>query len=391
MGHERKRGASDDETPSASPASASRARPATGMQLGSFGSDKEFVGRVLILMAIGGIAAILWTLSDIILLAFAAILLAILLRVLASPLKIHLQIGDRPALALASLFVVLVLAAAVLWIGPALGEQLRLLYDRLPAAFAQLSERLQFGSFADFMKQAGSASSISNLAARVISWGSTLLGAIASLAIVVFGGVYLAMDPKLYRDGFIKLVPEDTQPHIEATLDDSHEALKRWLVGQFAAMTIVGVLSGFGLWLAGVPSAMALGLITGIAEFVPIVGPLAAAVPTLIMASSQDMETILWAVAVLIAVQQIESNLVMPLIAERTVAVAPAVGLFSVVAMGVLFGPLGLFLGFPLAVVTDIAVRRLYVLDTLEKPVKILGKTEDSTSDDTPVDQPRAS
>jgi predicted PurR-regulated permease PerM len=63
-----------------------------------------------------------------------------------------------------------------------------------------------------------------------------------------------------------------------------------------------------------------------------------------------------------------------PLIGGRTVAVAPAVALFAIVAMGVLFGPLGLLFGFPLALVLDVAVRRLYVLDTLGERVEIMGR-----------------
>jgi predicted PurR-regulated permease PerM len=350
------------------------------------GSHREFVGRVLIVAAIAVLGWLIWSLSDIILLVFAAILFAILLRVVAEPLVSRLHVRNKPALALAGLFIVCIIALAAFLIGPAVADQLRVLYEKLPGAAAQLAERLRFGSYADFMKEAGSASSLSNLAAQILSWSSTFLGALASLAIAIFGGIYLAMDPSTYRNGLIKLVPAHVQPHIEATMDDTYEALRRWLLGQFAAMVIVGLLTGLGLWLVGVPSALALALITGLAEFVPVIGPLVASVPTLIMASSQDTQTVLWAAGVLIVVQQIESNLVAPLVAERTVAVAPAVGLFAVVAMGVLFGPLGLLLGFPLAVVTDIAVRRLYVLDTLEKPVEILGETIETTSDDTPVE-----
>jgi predicted PurR-regulated permease PerM len=63
-----------------------------------------------------------------------------------------------------------------------------------------------------------------------------------------------------------------------------------------------------------------------------------------------------------------------PLIANRMVSIAPTVGLFAVAAVGVLFGPLGLLLGFPLAIVFDVAVRRLYVRDTLGEHIKIMGK-----------------
>jgi predicted PurR-regulated permease PerM len=98
---------------------------------------------------------------------------------------------------------------------------------------------------------------------------------------------------------------------------------------------------------------------------------------------------VLWAVGVLVIVQQIENNLIAPVLAKRMVSVAPVVGLFAVVAMGVLFGPLGLLFGFPLAIVTDIAMRRLYVLDTLGEPVEIMGKPAKSPQDPDSVETRR--
>ena len=179
-------------------------------------------------------------------------------------------------------------------------------------------------------------SALSNLASRIIAWSSTVAGALASLLLVVFGGIYLAINPRLYRDGLVKLVPPALQPNVSATLDDAGEALKRWLAGQLIAMLLVGACTAAGLWLAGVPSAIALGLIAGLAEFVPIIGPILAAIPALLIASTQDWQTVLLALAVFVVVQQVESNLIAPLIVDRMVSIAPAVGLFAVVAMGVL-------------------------------------------------------
>ena len=79
-----------------------------------------------------------------------------------------------------------------------------------------------------------------------------------------------------------------------------------------------------------------------------------------------------------VVVQQIESNLIMPLVAGRAVALPPAVGLFAVVAIGVLFGPLGLVLGYPLAIVIDVAVRKLYVRKTLGEEVEVIAEQTDS-------------
>ena len=181
-----------------------------------------------------------------------------------------------------------------------------------------------------------------------------------------------------YRAGLVKLFPKGTQARITETLDDAGEALRLWLGGQLLAMIMVGFLIAGGLALVGVPSALALGLIAGVTEFVPIVGPVIGAIPALLLASTQDWNLVVWTLAVFVVVQQIESNLIMPLVAGRAVAVPPAVGLFAVVAIGVLFGPLGLLLGYPLAIVTDAAVRRLYVRETLGEEVEIAGEKSNS-------------
>jgi predicted PurR-regulated permease PerM len=313
-------------------------------------------------------------LSDILLLLFAAVLFAVLLHALAKPLQARLHLGRNLSLLLSGVGILSALSAAAIYLGPELAAQMRNLFTMLPEAASKLTAYLPFGSVADLMRDGGSVSALSGLASRLIAWSSTIAGALASFALVVFGGIYLAIDPGLYRDGFLKLVPPAIQSNVSATLDDAEEALKRWIAGQIIAMFVVGALTGLGLWLAGVPSAFALGFIAGLAEFVPIIGPILAAIPAILVASTQDWQTVLLAIAVIVVVQQLESNLITPLIAHRMVSIAPAVALFAVVGMGVLFGPLGLLLGFPLAIVLDIAIRRLYVRDTLGEPVQIVGK-----------------
>jgi predicted PurR-regulated permease PerM len=191
---------------------------------------------------------------------------------------------------------------------------------------------------------------------------------------VIVGGIYIAIDPAVYRDGLIKLFPIDWYPQIRATLDDGTSTLRLWLGAQVIAMLMVGVLIGGGALLIGIPSPFALGLIFGLAEFVPVVGPVARAVPVLLVAVGQGWEMTFGALGLVVIVQQVESNLIMPLVSGHAVQLPPAVGLFAIVAMGVVFGPLGLVLGYPLAIVVDVAVRRLYVRETLGEPVEIAGE-----------------
>jgi predicted PurR-regulated permease PerM len=318
-------------------------------------------------VAVGALVGAIWALSDILLLLFGAILFAVMLHAIAEPLHVRLGLGRRVAMLLGATGILALMAAAGFYLGPDLIAQMRSVASTLPEAANRVAGALGLGSMADLIKDGTAASAIGGLATRVIAWSTTIAGALGSFLLVVFGGIYLALDPWLYRDGLIKLVPPAIQANVGATLDDAGQALKRWLRGQVVAMLLVGVFTGLGLWLVGVPSAFALGVIAGLAEFVPIIGPILAAIPALLIASGQDLQTVALALIVLVVVQQVESNLITPLIADRMVSIAPAVGLFAVVAMGVLFGPLGLLLGFPLVVVADVAVRRLYVRDTLGK------------------------
>jgi predicted PurR-regulated permease PerM len=334
-----------------------------------FSADRAFVRRVFIVVAVGALVAGVWALSDILLLLFGAILVAVILHTVADPLQSSMDIPRPLALALSGTGIVLLLVGAGFYFGPELSAELRNVFTTLPEAANRVAARLQLGSLADMIRDGAAASTLGGLASRIIAWSTTVAGALASLLLIVFGGIYLAINPGLYRDGLVKLVPPAIQPNVSATLDDAARALKGWLAGQAIAMLLVGVFTGLGLWLVGVPSALALGFIAGLAEFVPLIGPLLAAIPALLLASTQDWQTVLLALAVLVVVQQVESNLITPLIADRMAAIPPVVGLFAVVAMGVLFGPLGLILGFPLTIVFNVAIRRLYVRDTLGEKI----------------------
>jgi predicted PurR-regulated permease PerM len=350
--------------------------------------DSTFIRRLMIIIAVALFAAAVWFLSDVLLLFFGSVLVAVILRALANPLRDRTGMPDRVALAASGTVILASLVVIVLFIGPELNNQMNGLYEKLPTGLDRLAEMVRLGSISDLLKGAPPTDALGGFINRALSWGSKIFGAAASVLLVLFGGLYLSLDPQLYREGFLKLVPPRLQANVAATIDDCSEALLLWIAGQLFAMFLVGALTGIGLWLVGVPSALALGVIAGLAEFIPFIGPLLAAVPALVLASTQNFETVAWTAAVLVGVQQLESNLIMPLIANRTISVLPAVGLYAVVVMALLFGPLGLLFGFPLAIVADIAIRRLYIRDALDEPVEILGepaKPSDETVQSDPL------
>ena len=136
-------------------------------------------------------------------------------------------------------------------------------------------------------------------------------------------------------------------------------------------------LTGIGLWLLGVPAALGLALIAGLLDFIPFVGPIIAAVPAIILAFLVGPSTALWTLGLYLLVQQIQGNILQPLVQRYAVDVPPAVLLFAVAGAGVLFGFLGILLSAPLTVVAFVLVQRLYIQGALGKDIKVV--TEPTT------------
>lgn len=337
-------------------------------------SDWVFIRRVLVVFAIGALALALWTLSDLLLLIFAAVLTAIALRALMAPICEATGMREVFALIFTSALILLLAAALVFQFGSRLSEQTAYVLQNAPAAFRSLVQALDIDF--DSLSRDFGGSALGEIAARAVTIGSSIVEAVAAFILVVVGGLYLAAAPNSYRNGFIALFPERWRKIVLSTTEDSAFALSRWLKAQLIAMAIVGAMTGIGMWLVGVPSPLALGLIAGATEFIPIAGPVIGAIPALLLASAQGWELTVAALSVAVVVQQLENNLIMPFVVGRVVELPAAVGLFATVAMGILFGPLGFLLGYPLAIVADVAIRRLYVREALGKRVEIPAERE---------------
>ncbi|MEI9900546.1 MAG: hypothetical protein WDN31_10970 [Hyphomicrobium sp.] len=141
-------------------------------------SEADFVRRVLIVLAIGAAAAVLYLLSDILLLIFGAVLVAVVLRSIARPLEQATSLGPQLSLAVAGLGLAALIVGVGMLFGAQIKDQLALLLERLPAATANLSKSQPFQSVSDILK----GSSIGNLLSNALSWGTTLFGGLASFS-----------------------------------------------------------------------------------------------------------------------------------------------------------------------------------------------------------------
>jgi predicted PurR-regulated permease PerM len=332
-------------------------------------SHRIFIQRLVIAVAILGLALLLWSLRGLLILVFGAVLVAVILSLIAHPLRKRLRFPDWAALLTAVVAVIGVFALAFMLFGQQAAEQASTLREAIPRAWETLLQRLEPLGLAEPVRQgiagaqgtAGGGGVLAGVGRFVMSVG----GGIADALLVIVGGIYLAAQPRLYRSGLLKLFPPGSRDNVERALDDSWTALRLWLVGRLVSMTFIGLLTGIGLWLLGIPGWLALAVIAFILEFVPFVGPILAAVPAILLALALDPVKALWVAALYLGIQQLEGNVIEPLVQQRAVDLPPALLLFAIVAGAFLFGPPGVIFAAPLAVVLFVMVKRLYVREAL--------------------------
>ncbi|CAA9530317.1 MAG: hypothetical protein AVDCRST_MAG91-2895 [uncultured Sphingomonadaceae bacterium] len=323
---------------------------------------RVFRATAIVLATMAG-AYVLWLLVDLLLLLFACALVALIMLTIANALRRRTNMPFGVSLALTVLGLMLLIGGAFWFFGATMQGEFAELTSRLPAAFANFQQRLRTSAIgAAILERApGLAPSPQTVVNIVTSALAAVGGAVSGLAIVLVGGLYLAAQPTLYSHGLLKLFPARAQRPATETFEAVSLSLRNWLKGQALGMLFVGVATGLGLWLAGVPAAWAIGLVAGLAEFVPYLGVIVAGIPAVVLGFGQGTTTGLWTVGILIAVQQLQGNLVMPLLQNRMVDLPPAVTIFGIIAAGILFGVAGVLLATPLTIVVLVLVRRLYL------------------------------
>jgi predicted PurR-regulated permease PerM len=187
---------------------------------------------------------------------------------------------------------------------------------------------------------------------------SGLLGGLASMVLIGFLGIYIALEPRLYERGIAWMLPEENREEFYVTVSMIARKLRHLLGGRLLGMLFEGVFTWAMLAFYGVPMAVLLGLITGTLAFIPNIGALISGVLMVLVGFSGGTEMGLYTIFVYFFVQTIDGNLVVPLIAKRTVDLAPALVLGAQLVLGVMFGILGLALADPLVATIKVALER---------------------------------
>jgi predicted PurR-regulated permease PerM len=344
---------------------------------------RSFPNRVLVTVGIVAVSILTLylfvVLSRVLLIVFAGVLMAVGLGGGADILRRRTPMERPGALAVVIAGVVVVPSLVSGIIGPSLTGQINDLIVQLPEAVARFRERIATQEWTrrlladpnavrDFMP------SPKEVMGGVTSAFSRTLGVVANVFVIVFIGIYGAAAPGAYVSGIVHLTPKRHRDRAHEVLDALAHALRWWLVGRLTMMSVVGVLTTLGLWIAGVPTPLALGLLAALLSFVPYVGPILSFIPAVLVALMVSLTKVAYVVVVFGIVQTLESYVITPLVQQRAVSLPPVILITAQIAMGVLAGATGVLLAAPLAIVVIVLLQMLYVEDVLGDSIRILGQ-----------------
>ena len=326
----------------------------------------QFTRRVVVVLALVALTIVLWKIAPVFILAFAGIVFAEAIRAGGETIAERTPLSQTTGVMIVGTLSLVLLMLAGWLFGKQIMHQTTELYGAIDAAWLKLQELIHKTPFASAMLERGQGTSDPQAMGKVLKGTFTVFGALVDVTLVIFLSLYFAVDPRTYQKGLLHLFPLEARERVQAALRASSKALRKWMMGQLVAMAVVGVLTAAGLWMAGVPLAIPLGIIAGLLDFVPVVGPMMAALPGILIAFSQSPETAFYATLVYLVVQFVEGNIVTPLAQRWAVSVPPALTLLGIVAFGLVFGAMGVLFAMPMLVVTMVLVQKLYV-ERLEK------------------------
>lgn len=190
---------------------------------------------------------------------------------------------------------------------------------------------------------------------------SSTITVAAGLFLILVLSIYIGADPGLYRSGLIHLIPPARRARAEVAIGRVATVLRKWLVTQLVAMVVIGVVSTVALLILRVKAAVALGVIAGLLEFVPTIGPILSSIPGIAMGFLDSPQKALYVALAYLLIQQLEGHLLIPMLMKEGMDLPPALTIITQGVMALLFGFLGLLVAVPMLAAVIALVKVLYV------------------------------
>lgn len=327
----------------------------------------RFLRRLLAVAAVVVGGLLIWRLAALLLLLFGGTLLAVALRGGGRWLSRHTRLPPRAGVVVV-LVAVIALFTGLFWlVGDQMVSQFQELSQTFPVAVDRFQTWLRQQPWGQFLIEQTRALETQRMGlfSQVTGLASSVMATLTDVVLILVVMVFMALEPDLYLRGMVSLFPIPSRPRAAEVLHAVGRALQFWLLGQGISMLAIGAITTIGLLLLGVPMALALGMLALVLEFIPFIGPFLAAVPGVLAAFTVSPAKALWVALFYLLVQQLEGNLLLPVIQQRVVRLPPVLTVTAAVAMAVLFGFAGLVFATPLVVALLVLVKMVYIEDVL--------------------------
>lgn len=335
------------------------------------------LGQWLGLLALVISLYILWQIRRVVLLLFAAVVLATVLNQVVRRIQQY-RIKRGIAIAITITFLLALIVGFVAIIVPRIIDQLQQSASVLPQVSERITTWLNWlqsiipGSmFAQLRGLENIPQQLQTVIIRLLSNFFVILNnslaVILSLLLFLVLTIMLLANPSQYRRVFILTFPNFYRRRVDEILSECEESLVGWIKGTLIAMLVIGLVSLIGLLILGVPLPLVNAALGGLLEFIPNVGPTLSVVPPLLLALIDAPWKAGAVILLYIAIQQFESLVLVPLIMKQEVDLMPVFTMLAVVVFASLFGFLGLFLAIPLLIVLQIWLKEVLVKDVMNK------------------------
>ncbi len=341
-------------------------------------------------LALAALVALLWVARGVL----PPFIVACILAYVLSPLvdELAARSGVRRAwVALAVFVAVLAVIAAIVWLaGARLGGELRALSREGPSIIQSVVENLTGGQNVELLGQSITSVELGrrlDIALRdelgtptqAIQAVRVGFEVVLAVVLVVLSLVYMLIDGHNFFVYVLRFVPAEHRPHVQRLSAEIHRVLGRYLRGQLVLIVLMSVVTFLVLeWAYRLPYALWIGILTGILEIIPLIGPITAGAIACTVGFSQGGPNEAAALAITyLVLRQVEDQLVMPIIVGRAVHVHPLVTIFAVLSGEKIGGVLGMILAVPVAAAIKVVLDYAYphapqpVHDAVRPPAEI--------------------
>ena len=339
------------------------------------------------LLALG---VLFWSLREILILIFAGIVIATALCKLTSQTKNLINFPRSICLLICITALVILISIFSVIVIPQFSSELQQLINQLPNAAKELwnissdsinniteiiygsdsnqviQERLFVSGFNLLPDAPSLATGVGDGIKRLLGLAGNLGSGFIQIIFVLAVGIMLAAQPKAYQDVTIKLIPQFYRKRAKSVLLLCGEALSNWMAGLLISSFFVSLLAGIGLSLLGIKLVIANALLAGILNIIPNVGPVISTIFPMSVALLDEPWKALAVLGLYIIIQNLESYLITPSVMHYQVKLLPGLTLIAQLCFTVLFGPMGLLLALPLAVIFQVIIKEIVVHDLLD-------------------------